>query len=317
VYAALGAASAAAAQLGLGYGLGIVAWLPTVTADDRAAWTASLAWATFIGSTSVVIGATVADRGGWGSRTGRVQRAVWCLVIALGAAIGALAALPLVAVPASRAQIVDTFAPHLLAAIYVAIGVVVGLVVTVVALAARAVGANVLSTTAWLWILAIVAVSGGIAAGRLSHIDLGVWKFTDEGPVLGPFYLPGVLILVGGALLVGGLAAYGRAVRGDGRFGVAVSGAAGPLLVTVAYLLAAPVVGKAPPEAVSAARTAPIMIVAGLVGSVLVAAVGGLSRPSKRRRTAADVPAPPTPPTSVAASVPSAFRLGAATDRPR
>src|SRR5262249_884840 len=180
-----------------------------------------------------------------------------------------------------------------------------------VALAARSVGAKVLIATAWLWILAIVAVGGGIAAGRLGHADLGVWKFTDEGPVLGPFYMPGVLILVGGALLVGGLAAYGRAVRGDGRFGVAVSGAAGPVLVPVAYVLAARVAGKAPVETVSAARTAPIMIVAGLVGSVLVAAVGGVSRPSKRRRRAeAEVPAPPTPATGYAAtaSVPSAFR---------
>jgi hypothetical protein len=328
VYAALGAAGAAAAQFGLGYGLAIIAWLPAVTAGNGAAWTSSLAWATFIGATSVVIGATIGDRAGWGARTGRVQRSVWCVVMSLGASIGALVSVPLVAVPASRAQLSDTFAPHLLAAVYAAVGVVIGLVVAVVALMARAAGANVIATATWLWILAIVAVSGGIAAGRIDHADLGVWKFTDEGPAIGPFYLPGVLILIGGALLVGGLAAFGRAVRGDGRFGVAISGAAGPVLVTAAYLIAAPVAGKAPFEVVSAARTAPIMIGAGLVGSVLVAAVGGISRPKRRRRsgpdvTALEVPAPPTPPTrapyqpspytpapyTATASVPAAFRL--------
>jgi MFS family permease len=351
VYAVLGAAGAAAAQFGLGYGLAVIAWLPAVTGENRAAWTSSLGWATFIGATSVVIGATIGDRAGWGARSGRLQRSAWCLVMALGASIGALVSVPLVAVPASRAQLSDTFAPHLLAAIYAAIGVLIGLVVAVAALAARAVGTNVLVTAAWLWILAIVAVSGGIAAGHIDHADLGVWKFTDEGPAIGPFYLPGVLILLGGALLVGGLAAFARAVRGDGRFGVAISGAAGPILVTAAYAIAAPVAASAPFEVVSAARTAPIMIAAGLIGSVLVAAVGGVSRPKRRRtqpeagsagkRASAgpdavkpEVPAPPTPPTSAShgpspygssqygsssytatASVPAAFRLDPGQDR--
>jgi hypothetical protein len=331
VYAVLGAAGAAAAQFGLGYGLTIIAWLPAVTGETSPAWTSSLAWATFIGATSVVGGATIGDRAGWGARRGRVHRSVWCIVMALGASIGALVSVPLVAVPASRVQLSNTFAPHLLAAVYAAVGVVIGLVVAVAGLMARSIGANVLTTAAWLWILAVVAVSGGIAAGRLDHADLGVWKFTNEGPTIGPFYLPGALILLGGALLVGGLTAFARAVCGDGRFGVAISGAAGPVLVTAAYLLAAPVQGNAAFEVVSAARTAPIMIAAGLVGSVLVAAVGGTSRPKRPRSrssagsarssaaldgAAPDVPAPPTPSTqysstqySATASVPAAFRL--------
>jgi hypothetical protein len=313
-FAVLGAGAAAAAQLGLGYGLGILAWLPGVTGEATAvAWTANLAWTTFIGATSVVIGAVTGDRAGVAGRTGPVQRAVWCVLLSVAASIGALTTLPLVAVPASKAQVVDTFAPHLLAAIYAAVGVVIGLMMAIAALSARAIAANVLSTTIWLWIVAVVAVAGGIAAGRLDHADLGVWKFTNEGPAFGPFYLPGVLVLLGGALLVGGLAAFVRAVRGDGRFGVAISGAAGPLLVTAAYVLANPVSGKAPFEAVSASRTAPIMIAAGLVGSVLVAAVGGVSRP-KRRRTAAPATATPT----ATASTPAAYRLDPIEDiRPR
>jgi hypothetical protein len=320
----LGAGAAAAGQLGLGYGLGIIAWLPAVSGDQTtAAWTSSLAWTTFIGATSVVIGAVVGDRSGWAGRSGRVQRAAWCVVLALAASLGALVTIPLVSVPASQAKVVDTFAPHLLAAIYAAAGVVTGLAVAVAALAARAVAVNVLAMTAWLWILAIVAVSGWIAAGRINHADLGVWKFTNTGPEIGPFYLPGVLILVGGALLIGGLAAFVRAMRGDSRLGVAISGAAGPIIVTAAYVLANPAADRAPFEAVSAARTAPIMIAAGLVGSVLVAAVGGARRPKRRAKTpeaappapdrpatpAPDRPVPPRATASATASVPAAYRL--------
>jgi hypothetical protein len=321
----LGAGAAAAGQLGLGYGLGIIAWLPAVSGDQTtAAWTSSLAWTTFIGATSVVIGAVVGDRSGWAGRNGRVQRAAWCVVLALAASLGALATIPLVSVPASQAKVVDTFAPHLLAAIYAAAGVVIGLVVAIAALAARAVAVNVLTMTAWLWILAIVAVAGWIAAGRIDHADLGVWKFTNTGPEIGPFYLPGVLILVGGALLIGGLAAFVRAMRGDGRVGVAISGAAGPIIVTAAYVLANPATDRATFEAVSAARTAPIMIAAGLVGSVLVAAVGGVRRRPKRQAKTAeaappapdrpttpapDRPIPARPTASATASVPAAYRL--------
>ena len=97
--------------------------------------------------------------------------------------------------------------------------------------------------------------------------------------------MPGVLLMLGAALLIGGLAAFPAAGRGERRLGVAVSGAAGPLLVTVAYVLASPQAGRPPIEQVSASATAPFMVVAGLAGSLLVAAVGGPPRP--RRPTSA------------------------------
>ena len=102
--------------------------------------------------------------------------------IALGATIGALAIIPLVGVPASRAQIVDNYAPHLLAGIYAAIGVLAGLVVALVAVAARAVAANVIVSAVWLWILAIIALVNGPAEGGPGFGQLAVWKFTDERP---------------------------------------------------------------------------------------------------------------------------------------
>jgi hypothetical protein len=310
--AGLGAAGTAAAQLGLGYGLGIISWAPIDGSDPAVtgAWTASLGWASFIGATSVVVGAAVGDRNRARTMAGGMQRVAWRLALALAASLGALLAVPLITVPASRVAIADNFAPHLLAAIYTIIGIVVGLIVALIALTSRAVAANVMSTAGWLWALAVVAVSGGIAVGRIEYGQLGVWKFTHAGPVWHGFYVPGVLVLLGGALLVGGLAAYPGAARGDGRFGVVISGGMGPLLVVVAYVLASPHAGNAPFEQVSALHTAPFMVLAGLVGSAMVAAVGGISgtprsRPPKANRKSAHrgrptsgAPVPPVAPTS-------------------
>src|SRR2546423_6604573 len=65
-----GAAGMAAAQLGVVYGLGIMAWTGATDPAGESAWLASLAWTTWIAATSTVVGAVVADRlsaGGPGS----------------------------------------------------------------------------------------------------------------------------------------------------------------------------------------------------------------------------------------------------------
>src|SRR5256885_14991587 len=64
------AAGMAAAQLGVVYGLGIMAWTGATDPAGESAWLASLAWTTWIAATSTVVGAVVADRlsaGGAGS----------------------------------------------------------------------------------------------------------------------------------------------------------------------------------------------------------------------------------------------------------
>src|SRR6187549_1727103 len=55
------AAGTGAAQLGLGYGLGVVVWPSTGTADDSV-WLGSLGWATWIAASATVFGAVVASR---------------------------------------------------------------------------------------------------------------------------------------------------------------------------------------------------------------------------------------------------------------
>jgi hypothetical protein len=294
--AVLAAAALAAAQLGLGYGLGIITWGSPgsdATGATPGAWPASLAWATWVAATSVVAGALIADRGGRHSaahRTGRTAdepatgsafvRMGWRVVIALSAAIGAMLAVPLFAYPVRDAQIADNYAPHILAGVFTAAGVVLGLLVALFALASRAVAANVCVNAVWLWVLAVVALVDADAQGGAASAQLAVWKFTEAGPVWRSFYIPGALLMLGSALLIGGLAAFPAAGRSDGRFGVAASGAFGPLLVAVAYILASPSAGEVPNELSSAYVTAPYMIVAGLAGSVLVAVVGGVGRGS-------------------------------------
>src|SRR5258705_13790046 len=56
------AAGSAAAQLGVGYGLGVLLWTPDLDVVGQSTWLASLAWTTWIAATSTILGAVVADR---------------------------------------------------------------------------------------------------------------------------------------------------------------------------------------------------------------------------------------------------------------
>lgn len=274
------AAAAGAAQLGIGYGLGVFSWLPTVNGVDEAAWLASLAWTVWISSTSVVIGTVAADRLGLASvGLTPLGRNVWRGILAIAACLGGLIVVGLTAVPARAAVRPDTFAPHMIVATYAAVGVLIGLAVALLAVAVRAVGSNVIVTSSWLWLLAAVATLDGLAAGRESRVvQLGAWQVTAVGPWLRDLYVPGALLAVGSAVLIGALAAWPAAFRGANIMGIAISGAVGPAMVAGAYLLAAPVLKGVGPEQLSAHLIAPYAVVAGLAGSVLVAALAGAGR---------------------------------------
>lgn len=286
-----------AAQMGLGYGLGIIAWVtpgagPGV-ATDEGAWVSSLSWATWTAATSVVAGAICADRLAGSVESGVWARVGWRTATAFAAAIGAVITVPLVAVPARAAQLSTNFAPHLLAGVYAVTGVVIGLVAALAALAARSIAANVLASGCWIWLLGAAAVTDGVTSGRgLTYAQLAVWKFTANGPTWRSFYVPGALLMLAAALLIGGLAAWPASRRGDNRVGVAISGAIGPLLVAGAYFLAAPAFGSAPDEGVSAYLTAPYAVIAGLAGSILVAAVGALDHRSAKGSNTGNEPDP-------------------------
>jgi len=288
------AAGVGAAQLGVGYGMGIISW--DQTAGTGTTWVNSLAWVTWLAATSTVVGALVADRlsgigtpaAGVESTGARLVTIAWRLVVSLSAGVGALITVPLVALP-SRAPRPDNMAPYFTTGGYAVAGVIVGLVIAVGAVTARAIAANVIASTAWLWTLAVVAVADVVRAGGSvsGSAQLATWQFTDAVLIRGWINLPGSLLMLAIALVIGGLAAWPAGRRGDNRVGVAISGAAGPLLVAAAYFLAAPSLGD---QRLSAFVMAPYAVLSGLAGSVIVSAIGpkGARTEARAARRAAD-----------------------------
>jgi hypothetical protein len=299
IFTAIGvAAGAGAAQLGLGYGLGIISWQPT--GNSATVWVSSLAWVAWLAASSTVIGAICADRlAGAGapvpanpdSVAGQSLIAAWRVVIALSAAVGSLIIVPLVAIPA-RTPRLDNAAPYFTAGGYAIAGIIIGLLVAVGALVARAIAANIIASSAWLWTLAVVAVADVVRAegNTATAAQLGTWQFTDATWIKGMVNLPGALLMIVVALLIGALAAWPAGRRGDNRIGVAISGLTGPLLVALAYFLATPALGEQD-QHLSAFVIAPYAVLAGLAGSVIVSAIGpqgARARSRAERRSAAE-----------------------------
>ncbi|MFE9689899.1 hypothetical protein [Micromonospora sp. NPDC005806] len=286
------AAGAAAAQLGFGYGLGIINWAPAGDAPGEAAWVASLVWATWISATSVVAGAVCAHRlRGDDDEPARTLRH---LGLAVAAGVGALITVLLVAVPARAARVPDTFSPQTVAAGYAAVGLLIGLLLAIWALHSRAAASNLVATTGWLWLLAVVSVVDGVRSGRgLGTAQLGIWQISADSErywIRDYFYWPGALLALGSAVVIGALAARRTARTLERRVGAAASGAAGPILVALAYLLAVPRLAAISPEQVSAHLIAPYAVIAGIGGSALVAALA--QRAERRAAALADVALP-------------------------
>ncbi|WP_431728179.1 hypothetical protein [Verrucosispora sp. TAA-831] len=208
------------------------------------------------------------------------------IALAGAAGLGALITVLLVAVPARVAEVPDTPSPRDMAAAYAAIGVLVGVLVAVWALRCRAAATNVIATAGWLWLLAVVAVVDSVLAGRgLTTAQLGIWQLSSDNPqfwIRDYFYWPGAILSLGSALLIGALAARHGVRPAHRRVGATASGAAGPLLVAIAYFLAVPRLTAISPEQVSAHLIAPYAVIVGIGGSVLVAALA--QRAARRRQ---------------------------------
>lgn len=269
------AAGAAAAQLGLGYGLGVIAWQPVRDSAGEAIWLSSITWVLWLAATSTLVGALAARHLSTRASSNRAMDVAWRISISVAAAIGALLTVPLVMLPARSANRVDNFQPEVTAGAYAVIGVVIGLAVAIVAVNARVVATNIVASASWVWLVAVAsaidAVRGGRAAGTA---QLGTWKFATGGWFRSMEYLPGALLMLGGALLIGVLAALPADRRQENRIAIAVSGAVGPALVAAAYFLSAPQLTVR--SDLSAYLFAPYAVLAGLAGSALVAAMGPL-----------------------------------------
>ncbi|WP_433127985.1 hypothetical protein ACQPWW_00265 [Micromonospora sp. CA-240977] len=197
------------------------------------------------------------------------------VVLALGAGIGGLVTVLLIAVPARVATGADTGAPQRTAAVQAALGILIGVLVATWALRSRAAAINVTATAAWLWLLAVVSVIDGVRVGRgLTGAQLGTWQLDPDHPrywISDQLYWPGALLALVPALLIGVLAARRTARTAGHRVGAAASGAAGPVLVALAYLTTLPHWSTLGPAQLSTQLIAPYAVIAGIGGSVLAA----------------------------------------------
>ncbi|WP_306216213.1 Hansenula MRAKII killer toxin-resistant protein 1, partial [Actinoplanes sp. RD1] len=272
------AAGTSAAQIGLGYGLGVVVW-PAVATTDDSVWLGSLGWTTWIAASATVLGAVIAGR------LGRTTGMLWRFALSASAAVGALLTVALVALPAREAVRTGTFSPETIAGGYAVAGVVLGLVVAYWAVVSRPVAANLAVTAAWLWSLAVAAVVMDVFWRRPSATYLTSWQFAavDTGGLIGTIYWPSALLTLAAAFAIGVLAAAPAARRGNHGTGAATSGAVGPLLVAASFFVLAPQLRGALGALESAYLIAPYAVLAGLAGSAAAVAV---ARQSAARRPA-------------------------------
>ncbi|HWS33983.1 MAG TPA: Hansenula MRAKII killer toxin-resistant protein 1 [Actinoplanes sp.] len=274
------AAGAGAAQLGLGYGLGVIAW-PVTAAEPASTWLGSLGWAAWITASATVFGAVIAGR--MRSEIPSRWRALWRFALSLASTLGGLVSLILVALPARSAVRDGTLSPQLVAGGYALAGLVVGLIVAFWAVSSGPVAANLIGTALWLWALAIAAVIAELVTGRDFATYLTSWQFTESvNPVsYGGIYWPSALMTLAAAFAIGLIAAGPAVLRNDVGLGTAISGAVGPLLVAFSFLALAPQLTETLGPLQSAYLIAPYAVLAGLGGSALIVALAK-SRPSRR-----------------------------------
>jgi hypothetical protein len=231
------AAVVGAGQLGIAYGLGMVRLDQTLEITQRDQWTAQLAWVAWIAMTAAAIGSVVATglRPRWSPRPVTPGGA---FAMGLAAGLGALAVLPLTMQPA-RSALVAGVQPVLVIGICAALGAAAGIFAGWAA-AARAVARWSLSTlTLAVWVVALISVAPSLLPGKTpAAVRLGVL----EGDLIPAsvvehtqFVTMPVIALLAG--LIVGWVARGRKKP---TLAVALSGLAGPALLTVAYLIAGP-----------------------------------------------------------------------------
>ncbi|HEY0000745.1 MAG TPA: hypothetical protein VGB74_09850, partial [Actinoplanes sp.] len=206
------------------------------------------------------------------------------MALAISAALGAMMAVALIALPARSAVRADTLTPQVTAGGYALLGVVLGLVVAYWAVASRPVAANLLVTGIWLWALAITAIVVDLTVHRPSATYLTSWQFAElaDGGRFGTIFWPSALLTLVAAFLIGIVAAAPAIRRGHLDLAAAASGTVGPLVVAIAFLALSPRLTGTLSPLESAYLMAPYAVLAGLAGSALAVAAG---RAAAARRT--------------------------------
>jgi hypothetical protein len=288
--ASLGAgALAGAGQLGLAYGLGILRLTRVVDVTARDQWMAQLAWVAWIAMTSAVVGGMV------GRLTlPRGAGAFTRLIAAVAAALGSAVVVPLTMEPARTARI-DGVRPVFIIGVCAALGAAIGIVAAYAAIARAVARWNLTAMGVAVWVIAIASVAPSLSpSDPLPAVRLGVFdaSFLSHSVTqrTALFTMPAVALICGIAV---GVAARRRAMS---TLGVALSGLAGPALLTMAYLVAGPGSGDQRYQVVPywAAMTA---AGAGVLGSVLVAVLSrGPAVPADGSDPEDGAPTPDRPP---------------------
>jgi hypothetical protein len=261
-----------ASELGVAYGLGIVRFARTFNAGTDNEWNAQLTWVAWFAMVAAVIGASAAAR--VLRRRGLSSNPVTRVAVSLVAGIGAGAMAPLCMVPARAAHLSGAGNPAIVAGLASGLGAVVGVFAAVLTISVRAAGWNAIAIALIVWLIALLSATPwlGHAEDPLPSIRLGVLD-----PMSFSYGAKQRLALVSMpamALLMGVVVAALARLRRRHRLGAAVSGAVGPALLALAYLIALPDASPEHSDQAVARWGALIALGTGLLGSVLVALIG-------------------------------------------
>jgi hypothetical protein len=305
--AAVVAAVAAAAQLGVADVLGIIQWTGNSAPARTTDWSGLLTWVCFSFAVAVFTGA-LAGRRELQRPTGREGIGAR-LAATLMAALGAAGAIVIAWLPAQDAEPPVRVDPALVVAITAGAGVVLGVVVALVALSSSPVAVGVRTTITWVWLLGIASVVAGITTHRaFAPPRLAVLDAPSRVPVQ---WWSGPMAMIGIAAILSLAIALVTRLRGSSRFGVALSGFSGPAMIAAAYLIAGPGVGADRTLQSEPYQAALIATGAGLIVSVIVAMPARRAREPRRdfaldELLSGDVIEPPP--------MPSGFGTGPAAD---
>jgi hypothetical protein len=226
----------AAAQLGVGGGIGLLDW------RTPAAYTTTLPWVAFIFTAATLGGVAAAKRRVAGAhamlvgavpQASALRKSVARIGVTVAAGLGSLAMLPLVWMPV-RAGVpgVDNAAGTVVGC--AAAGVAVGMIFGVAALAAGPVAAGVAGSALWLWAAAIATAVLAAVRGGPGGAPLGV----VEAPGSASQWWSGPYAMVGLYATLAFTVAIFAARFGAPRRQVALSGLVGPALLASAYAIA-------------------------------------------------------------------------------
>jgi hypothetical protein len=267
------AALAALAQLGLASGFDLLSWVDAApgAADSVLEYrqNANLAWVGWFAAASCVVGGLAS--GAIGSRAAARLGPATRVAAVVASAVGAFVIGPLVSLSAEQGEVFTSFPTKPLIA--AGIGAAVGFALALIGLSSRSVAVNVGASVALVWLLAILAVFWDVG-DRVSPVtELAVWgSWAGPDSALGLRGLSvAVPFLVGSALIGVVVAVLARRgpISSSGYRIAAASGIAGPLIVTVAHLVAGPSGGDNA-ESMAVMFVGPYAAIAGLLGSLIV-----------------------------------------------